>query len=133
VFRLTFQTFLENADGYTYIYRYKDNAAASHWDQQNRTAYARVEPNGYGFVPFSVETCGRIGQPAMKLLHDLGEEAAGPGGVSRSSFVAGALRELSVGLCRGNFLAYRASLGGVSPAPAALASGLGCPCPPTAM
>jgi hypothetical protein len=86
-------------------------AAASHRDQQKRTAYARVEPNGYGFVPFSVETYGRIGQPAMKLLHDLGEEAAGPGGVSRSSFVAGALRELSVGLCRGNFLAYRASLG----------------------
>jgi hypothetical protein len=86
-------------------------AAASHRDQQKRTAYARVEPNGYGFVPFSVETYGRIGQPAMKLLHDLGEEAAGPGGVSRSSFVAGALRELSVGLCRGNFIVYRASLG----------------------
>jgi hypothetical protein len=37
-------------------------AAASHRDQQKRTAYARVEPNGYGFVPFSVETYGRIGQ-----------------------------------------------------------------------
>jgi hypothetical protein len=47
----------------------------------------------------------------MKLLHDLGEEAAGPGGVLRSSFVAGALRELSVGLCRGTFMAFRASLG----------------------
>jgi hypothetical protein len=86
-------------------------AAASHRDQQKRTAYARVEPNGYGFVPFSVESYGRLGHPAIKLLHDLGEEAAGPGGVSRSSFVAGALRELSIGLCRGNFLAYRASVG----------------------
>jgi hypothetical protein len=86
-------------------------AAASHRDQQKRTAYARVEPNRYGFVPFSVETYGRIGQPAMKLLHDLGEEAAGPGGVSWSSFVVGALKEFSLGLCRGNFLAYRASLG----------------------
>jgi hypothetical protein len=47
----------------------------------------------------------------MKLLHDLGEEAAGPGGVLRSSFVAGALRELSVDLCRGNFMAYWASIG----------------------
>jgi hypothetical protein len=27
------------------------------------------------------------------------------------SFVNGALRELSVGLCRGNFLSYRASVG----------------------
>jgi hypothetical protein len=46
-------------------------AAASHRDQQKRTAYARVEPNGYGFVPFSVESNGRLGHPAMTLLHDL--------------------------------------------------------------
>jgi hypothetical protein len=86
-------------------------ATASHRDQRKRTAYARVEPHGYGFVPFSVETYGRLGQPAMTLLHLLGGEAAGPGGVTRASFVHGALRELSVGLCRGNFLAYRASVG----------------------
>jgi hypothetical protein len=86
-------------------------AAASHRDRQKQTAYARVEPNGYNFVPFSVESYGRLGQPAMALLHSLGDEAAGPGGVSRASFVAGALRELSVGLIRGTFLLYRASVG----------------------
>jgi hypothetical protein len=36
----------------------------------------------------------------MKLLHDLGDEAPGPGGVTRASFVAGALRELSIYICR---------------------------------
>jgi hypothetical protein len=86
-------------------------SAAARRDQQKRTAYARVEPNGYTFVPFSVESYGRLGQPAMKLLHQLGDEAAGPGGVTRASFVAGALRELSVGLCRGNYFMYRASVG----------------------
>jgi hypothetical protein len=40
----------------------------------------------------------------MKLLHFLGDKAAGSGGVTWASFVNGALRELSVGLCRGNFL-----------------------------
>jgi hypothetical protein len=70
-----------------------------------------VKPHGYGFIPFSVETYGRLGQPAMKLLHLLGDEAAGPGGVTRASFGNGALRELSVGLCRRNFYAYRASVG----------------------
>jgi hypothetical protein len=70
-----------------------------------------VEPNGYPFVPFSVESYGRISHPAMKLLHALGDEAAGPGGVTRASFVAGALREISVGLCRGNFSMYCAWLG----------------------
>jgi hypothetical protein len=47
----------------------------------------------------------------MKQLHLLGDEAVGPGGVTRASFVNGALRELSVGLCRGNFFACRASVG----------------------
>jgi hypothetical protein len=47
----------------------------------------------------------------MKLLQALGDEAAGPGGITRTSFVAGALREISVGLCRGNFFMYRACLG----------------------
>jgi hypothetical protein len=47
----------------------------------------------------------------MMLLHMLGHEAAGPGDVTRTSSVHGALRELSVGLCMGNFLAYRASVG----------------------
>jgi hypothetical protein len=86
-------------------------AAAARRDQQKRAAYSRVEPNGYAFVPFSIESYGRLGRPAMDLLHKLGDEAAGPGGVTRASFVAGALRELSVGLCRGNFLLYRASVG----------------------
>jgi hypothetical protein len=86
-------------------------AAAARRDHQKRTSYAGVEPNGYAFVPFSVESYGRMGQLAMKILHQLGDEAAGPGVITRASFVAGTLRELSVGLCRGNFLMYRASGG----------------------
>jgi hypothetical protein len=64
-------------------------AAASHVhrDQQKRTAYARLEPNGYEFVPVSVESFGRLSQPAMKLLHTLGNEAAGPGGARRYIYV----------------------------------------------
>jgi hypothetical protein len=47
----------------------------------------------------------------MKLLHDLGDEAAGPGGVMQASFVMGALRELSIGLIRGNYFMYHACVG----------------------
>jgi hypothetical protein len=47
----------------------------------------------------------------MKLLHLLGDEAAGPGGVTRASFVNCALRESSVSLCKGNYLPYPASVG----------------------
>jgi hypothetical protein len=77
-------------------------------------AYARVEPHGYGFVPFSVETYHRLGQPAMKLLHVLGDKAAGAGGVTRASFVHGALRKLSVGLCRGSSVGMLARWSGAS-------------------
>jgi hypothetical protein len=45
----------------------------------------------------------------MKLLHEPGDESTGPGGAKRASFGAGALREISVGLVRGNFFCYRAS------------------------
>jgi hypothetical protein len=79
-----------------------------HRDRQKRTAYARVELNGSSFVHFSVESCGRLGQPAMELLHLIVDEAAASGVASRASFVAGALRELGVGLVRRNSLLYRA-------------------------
>jgi hypothetical protein len=65
-------------------------AAASFCNQQKKTTYTRVEPNGYGFVPFSVETHGRLGHPAMNLLYQPGDEAAGAVGVCRASFVSGA-------------------------------------------
>jgi hypothetical protein len=45
----------------------------------------------------------------MKVLLQLGDEAAGAGGVTRASFIASTLHELSVGLCRGRVLMYRAS------------------------
>jgi hypothetical protein len=57
----------------------------------------------------------------MKLLQQLRDEGTGPGGITRASFVAGTLRELSVGLCMGSFLMYRAS-GGML----ARVSGRGC-------
>jgi hypothetical protein len=76
--------------------------AAAWRDHQKRTAHAGVEQDGYAFIPFSVQSYGRIRQPAMKLLHQLGDE--GPGGVTQASFLASTLRELSVGLCRDNYL-----------------------------
>jgi hypothetical protein len=46
----------------------------------------------------------------MKLLLKLRDEALCPGGVSWVS-IAGALGELSVGLCRGDFLLHRVCVG----------------------
>jgi hypothetical protein len=56
------------------------------------------------FVPMSVESFGRLGAPALTLLGVLANQAvqAGGPGLSLATFVSGALRELSVALCRGN-------------------------------
>jgi hypothetical protein len=55
-------------------------------------------------VLMSVESFGRLGAPALTLLGDLAAQAvqAGGPGLSRAAFISGALRELSVPLCRGN-------------------------------
>jgi hypothetical protein len=55
-------------------------------------------------VPMSVETFWRLGALTLTLLGDLADQAvhAGGSGLSRAAFLSGALRELSVALCRGN-------------------------------
>jgi hypothetical protein len=72
----------------------------------------RLEPHGFPFVPFPVESYSRLGKPALFLLARLGQEAAeSAGGASKSAFEAGAIRELSVGMCRGSFFVYRDGYG----------------------
>jgi hypothetical protein len=89
-----------------------DGAAAARRDREKRRTYGQLEPNGYPFIPFSVETYGRLGKPAISLLGQLGLEAKEAGRkVSKSGFVASAIREISVGLCRGDYQKYKASLG----------------------
>jgi hypothetical protein len=81
-------------------------------DREKRRAYCRLEPHGYPFTPFSVESYGRLGKPAMDLLSKLGEEAEDTvRQCGKAHFVSWTLRELSIGLCKGNFHMYRASLG----------------------
>jgi hypothetical protein len=52
-----------------------------------------------------VESCSRLGRPAVAVLGGL------VGDVGKSGFVAAALWERSIGLCKGNYLMDRASLG----------------------
>ena len=85
-------------------------SAAAVRDHQKRTKYDRGDAGGYAFVPLSIETYGRLGEPAMKLLNTLADTAAAGGVVVKGDFVRSALRELSTGLCKGNGIVYRAGL-----------------------
>jgi Reverse transcriptase (RNA-dependent DNA polymerase) len=86
-------------------------AAAAVRDAQKRALYAADgAQQAYGFVPLSVESYGRLGKPAMALLGSLATIASAGEGVTKTAFMASAVRELSVALCRGNGIMYRASL-----------------------
>jgi hypothetical protein len=54
---------------------------------------------------------GELGQPEMTLVPTLGDEAAGPGGRSRASFVARALRNVVMGSVGDTHCTCCASLG----------------------
>ncbi len=73
--------------------------------------HTTADPNGYAFTPLSTESFGRLGKPAMTLLSELAEAAAaGPPVRPKDGFVAHALRELSIGLCKGNAVLYKRSM-----------------------
>ena len=85
-------------------------SAAARRDSEKRRKYGTGDLGGYAFVPLSVESYGRLSEPAMQLLNDLASTAAASGVVVKADFVGSALRELSVGLCKGNGIVYRAGL-----------------------
>jgi hypothetical protein len=56
----------------------------------------------YEFVPFAVESYGRLGASVQNFLKRMGDVAAGRGKISKSAFVKSAYREVSCALQRGN-------------------------------
>jgi hypothetical protein len=93
-----------SADSYSLAAAVTPGAAAARRDAQKTAAYATADPNGYHFIPFTVESYGRLGKPAMQFLKKLAEVAARAPGVhafDESRFVEGALRTVSVAVCKG--------------------------------
>jgi hypothetical protein len=90
-------------------------AAAEIREQSKKNKYAaNAGENAFQFVPLVHESYGRLGKDAMAFLGELANAAVGAAqvgsGVTKQAFITGALRELSVALCRGNGVVCRASL-----------------------
>ena len=68
------------------------------------------EPSGYDFTPLVDESYGRQCSVTHTLLNLLGRLAADSGRVSKGAWVEGALRRLSIALCKGNAFLFRANL-----------------------
>ena len=76
----------------------RDGAAAAMRDEQKQAKYAARGDSGYKFTPFSVETSGRLGKPALALITKLGRKAAiaSKGAFSGRQFQEGVMQEISV-------------------------------------
>ena len=89
----------------------RTGAAAKAAEDGKKREYRRYADAGqYSFVPFAVESFGRLGASAQRFLKMLGEVASSQGMVSQSAFVRSAYREISCALVRGNGLMYGRSL-----------------------
>ena len=85
-------------------------AAASERDDEKRRKYRGQGMEGRKFVPLSMETHGRLGAPAMKLLGRIARRAVqnSGGAVSAAQFVEGTLQELGACMCKYNARIERA-------------------------
>lgn len=62
-------------------------SVARTWDKSKRNLHAEDRTPGYIFVPFSIESCGRLGDEADKLLTDLTTEASSTRAWKRDVFL----------------------------------------------
>ena len=69
--------------------------------------HCHSDPLGSSFVLLSAGTFGRPDKPDVALLNEQAEFAWVGGGVVKDGFVVNTLRELSVWLCRGNYVLYK--------------------------
>ena len=86
--------------------------AAARAESEKVAEFRRIgeDAGQYDFVPFAVETYGRLGASAQSFLKALGDVAASRGTISKAAFVRSAYREVSCALQRGLGLMYGRSL-----------------------
>ena len=86
-------------------------SAAVAAEQRKQTEWeAFVDKPQYEFVPFAIESYGRLGPKAVKHIRELGEIAASSGRVSKSVFVMNAYKLISCAVQKGNSLMFAQSL-----------------------
>ena len=85
-------------------------AAAVRAEREKQRDWEAFADNAqYEFVPFGIESYGRLGPRASAYVRELGEIAASSGRISKSRFVMNAYRVLSCALQKWNGLMYAAT------------------------
>jgi hypothetical protein len=86
-------------------------AAAKAAEDSKHRSHARDGTSGYRFVPFAVESYGRLGSEAIELLNDWATSAASGGFYNRTAYLVWIKREISVALIKGNARLFRRFVG----------------------
>jgi hypothetical protein len=90
-------------------------SAAAKAETRKRRAFEEIgEGSAFEFIPLAMESYGRMGCAASRLLSELGDLVAQGSRVSKAAFVRRVRQELSCALCRGNARMYYKSLSRVA-------------------
>jgi hypothetical protein len=85
-------------------------AAAKVAEAKKRSTHG-VGAVGHTFVPFAIESYGRLGLDAMQLLKDWADSASGGGLFDRDGYLVWIKQEISVALIKGNARLFRGYVG----------------------
>ena len=87
----------------------KDGHVAQLMETRKRRAFRQNVPDHvqFDFVPFAVESCGYMGEAALKFVDRLASVAAESGRIPKAAFMRWALQVMSVALQKGNADMYR--------------------------
>ena len=80
-------------------------------EENKRRSHATRGTQGYRFVPFVMETYGRLGHAAGAVLGGWADAAAGNGAFDRKAYLRWVMRELSISLVRGNARFFKKFVG----------------------
>lgn len=77
-------------------------AAAKEAEEAKRRDHAKEGTKGFTFVPFAIETYGRLGREAENLLKQWADSAASTAACEREAYLHWIKQEISLSLIRGN-------------------------------
>ena len=80
-------------------------------EENKRRSHAAGGTKGYRFVPFAIETYGRLGRAAVAVLGEWLDAAAGNGAFDRQAYLRQVKLELSISLVRGNARPFKKFVG----------------------
>ena len=89
----------------------KAGYAAEQAERRKHLQFREISSAAFDFKPFAIESYGRLGKEACRLISELGDAVEASGRGSKAVFVRNVRQQISCALCRGNARMYHHTLG----------------------